>query len=64
MEWDLKRVSNLIQMINDYYIENKHDKHTTCFNIKSEHYRWKDINYTEKPITERLSQTTNNFSNI
>jgi hypothetical protein len=25
VEWDLKKISNLIQMINDYYVENKHD---------------------------------------
>jgi hypothetical protein len=25
---------------------------------------WKDINYTEKLVTERLSQNTNDFSNI
>jgi hypothetical protein len=25
VEWDLKRVSNLIQIINDYGIKNKHD---------------------------------------
>jgi hypothetical protein len=25
MEWDLKSVLNLIQTINDYYVENKHD---------------------------------------
>ena len=25
MEWDLKRIPNLIQTINDYYVENKHD---------------------------------------
>jgi hypothetical protein len=25
VEWDLKRVSNLIQTINDYYVENKHN---------------------------------------
>jgi hypothetical protein len=25
IEWDLKGVSNLIQTINDYYVENKHD---------------------------------------
>jgi len=25
VEWDLKSVSNLIQTINDYYVENKHD---------------------------------------
>jgi hypothetical protein len=30
MEWDLKRVSNFIQIINDYSVENKNDlkKHT------------------------------------
>jgi hypothetical protein len=31
---------------------------------KSEHYWWKDNNYTEKLVTERLSQTTYYFSNI
>jgi hypothetical protein len=25
VEWDLKRVSNLIQTINDYGVENTHD---------------------------------------
>ena len=25
VEWDLKRVSNIIQTINDYYVKNKHD---------------------------------------
>jgi hypothetical protein len=25
VEWDLKRISNLIRRINDYDIENKHD---------------------------------------
>jgi len=25
IEWDLERVSNLIQIINNYGIENKHD---------------------------------------
>jgi hypothetical protein len=25
VEWDLKSVSNFIQTINDYYVENKHD---------------------------------------
>ena len=25
---------------------------------------WKDINYTEELVTKRLSQTTNDFSNI
>jgi len=25
VEWDFKRVSDLIQTINDYYVENKHD---------------------------------------
>jgi len=31
---------------------------------KSEHYWWKDNNYTKKLVTERLSQTTYYFSNI
>jgi hypothetical protein len=33
-------------------------------NVKLRHYWWNDINYTEKPVTERLVQTTNVFSNI
>jgi len=27
-------------------------------------FRWNDINYTKKPVTERLTQTNNDFSNI
>jgi hypothetical protein len=67
MEWDLKLFSNLIQTINDYYLENKHDltqQTYSMLNVKSKHYWWKDINYIEKPVTEMLSQTTNEFSNI
>jgi hypothetical protein len=32
--------------------------------IKSKHNWWKDIDYIEKLVTERLSQTINDFSNI
>jgi hypothetical protein len=41
VEWDLKRVSNFIQTINDNYVQNKHDlndRHTLYFNVKSKHY--------------------------
>jgi len=31
---------------------------------KIKHYWWNDINYTKKLVIERLSQTTNDFSNI
>jgi hypothetical protein len=36
VEGDLKSVSNLIQRINNYGVENKHDlieQHTSCCNI-------------------------------
>jgi hypothetical protein len=36
VEWDLKRVSNCIQIINDYGVENNmiwHSGHTSCYNI-------------------------------
>ena len=36
MEQDLKRVSNLIQRINDYSVENKHvwySIYTQCYNV-------------------------------
>ena len=36
-----EKLSNIIQTINDYYVENKHDltwQTYTCFNVKSEHY--------------------------
>jgi hypothetical protein len=67
MEWDLKLFSNLIQTINDYYLENKHDLTRQIYsmlNVKSKYYWWKDINYIEKPVTKMLSQTINEFSNI
>jgi hypothetical protein len=41
-----------------------YDKYISCFNIKSKHYWWKNINYTEKSVTKRLSQATNDFYNI
>jgi hypothetical protein len=31
---------------------------------KLKHYWWMDNNYIEKPVTERLSQTSYDFSNI
>jgi hypothetical protein len=39
----------------------QYDKDTSYFNVKSKHNWWKNINYTEKPITERLSQTLITF---
>jgi len=32
--------------------------------LNQKNYWCKDINYTEKPVIEMLSQTTNDFSNI
>jgi hypothetical protein len=68
VEWDLKIISNLIQAINDYGIEKK-----IWFDIidilhviisKSKHCWWIDNNYTQKLVTEMLSQITYDFHNI
>jgi len=67
VECDLKRLLNLIQTINGYYIENKYGLTWYVYYmlyIKSKHNWWKDIDYIEKLVTERLSKTINDFSNI
>jgi hypothetical protein len=67
VEWDLKRVSNLIQIINDWCWEQTwFDKVDTLHAIisKLEYYWWKNNNYIDKLITKRLNQITYDFSNI
>jgi hypothetical protein len=38
-----------------HYIKNKqYLTWQTYFNVKSEYYWWSDINYTKKPITQKI----------
>jgi hypothetical protein len=60
-ELNLKRVLNLIKIINDYSVD------INIFHIimsKSKHLWWMYNDYIKKLITKRLSQTTYDFANI
>ena len=67
VEWYLKRISNIIQIINDYRDENWYDLSVqTHFMVKCDLYqnntwKWKNISYIDKQVVEKSTQTTNNF---
>jgi hypothetical protein len=58
VEWNLKRVSNLILGSMTIICEQIWFDMTDTLHVKiskSKHYWWKNNNYTEKQVTERLS---------